>query len=168
MHGRLDLEVTGRGAAERPECAFGEAEAESLASASAGAVGLSADLSRMAGEGEWVETNTSPSDPSVGGALAGLSGYDTAGIAVPERPRRRLLYRAHPHLAHPYGGRCRQDGTCGGEEGRIGGAAESLIDYNRCGTPLIELVTEPDLRTPEEAPSFHGETSSHLCDAWHL
>ena len=39
----------------------------------------------------------------------------------------------------------------GGEEGRIGGAAESLIDYNRCGTPLIELVTEPDLRTPEEA-----------------
>ena len=42
----------------------------------------------------------------------------------------------------------------GGEEGRIGGAAESLIDYNRCGTPLIELVTEPDLRTPEEARLF--------------
>lgn len=42
----------------------------------------------------------------------------------------------------------------GGAEGRIGGAAESLIDYNRCGTPLIELVTEPDLRTPEEARLF--------------
>ena len=42
----------------------------------------------------------------------------------------------------------------GGEEGRIGGATESLIDYNRCGTPLIELVTEPDLRTPEEARLF--------------
>ena len=42
----------------------------------------------------------------------------------------------------------------GGEEGRIGGAAESLVDYNRCGTPLIELVTEPDLRTPEEARLF--------------
>ena len=42
----------------------------------------------------------------------------------------------------------------GGEEGRISGAAESLIDYNRCGTPLIELVTEPDLRTPEEARLF--------------
>ena len=37
----------------------------------------------------------------------------------------------------------------GGSEGRIGGARESLLDYNRCGTPLIELVTEPDLRTPE-------------------
>ena len=42
----------------------------------------------------------------------------------------------------------------GGGEGRIGGASESLIDYNRCGTPLIELVTEPDLRTPEEARLF--------------
>ncbi len=42
----------------------------------------------------------------------------------------------------------------GGEEGRITGAAESFVDYNRCGTPLIELVTEPDLRTPEEARLF--------------
>ncbi len=42
----------------------------------------------------------------------------------------------------------------GGGEGRISGATESLIDYNRCGTPLIELVTEPDLRTPEEARLF--------------
>lgn len=42
----------------------------------------------------------------------------------------------------------------GGEEGRITSATESLIDYNRCGTPLIELVTEPDLRTPEEARLF--------------
>ena len=42
----------------------------------------------------------------------------------------------------------------GGEEGRITGASESLIDYNRCGTPLIELVSEPDLRTPEEARLF--------------
>ena len=42
----------------------------------------------------------------------------------------------------------------GGESGRISGASHSLIDYNRCGTPLIELVTEPDLRTPEEARLF--------------
>ncbi len=42
----------------------------------------------------------------------------------------------------------------GGEEGRITAASESLVDYNRCGTPLIELVTEPDLRTPEEARLF--------------
>ncbi len=42
----------------------------------------------------------------------------------------------------------------GGGEGRIEGATHSLVDYNRAGTPLIELVTEPDLRTPEEARLF--------------
>ncbi|MDR1421978.1 MAG: Asp-tRNA(Asn)/Glu-tRNA(Gln) amidotransferase subunit GatB [Coriobacteriales bacterium] len=42
----------------------------------------------------------------------------------------------------------------GGTDGRISGATYSLLDYNRCGTPLIELVTEPDLRTPEEARLF--------------
>ena len=42
----------------------------------------------------------------------------------------------------------------GGSEGRIAGATHSLVDYNRCGTPLIELVTEPELRTPEEARLF--------------
>lgn len=42
----------------------------------------------------------------------------------------------------------------GGTDGRIAGATASLVDYNRCGTPLIELVTHPDLRTPEEARLF--------------
>ena len=30
----------------------------------------------------------------------------------------------------------------------------SYIDYNRCGIPLLEIVTEPDIRTPEEAYEF--------------
>jgi len=42
----------------------------------------------------------------------------------------------------------------GGSEGRIAGATHSLVDYNRAGMPLTELVTEPDLRTPEEARLF--------------
>lgn len=42
----------------------------------------------------------------------------------------------------------------GGGEGRIAGATHSMVDYNRAGTPLIELVTEPELRTPEEARLF--------------
>ncbi len=31
---------------------------------------------------------------------------------------------------------------------------ESYIDFNRCGTPLIEIVSEPDIRTPEEAHRY--------------
>jgi aspartyl-tRNA(Asn)/glutamyl-tRNA(Gln) amidotransferase subunit B len=35
--------------------------------------------------------------------------------------------------------------------GRIHGSERSVVDFNRCGTPLVELVSEPDLRSPEEA-----------------
>ena len=144
MHGRLDLEVSGRGAAERPECAFGENEAKSLASASANAVGLSRQMAEGLPEG--VEVSAA--------ALGGMGSYDTAGLAVPERradgsysvPIRILRIHMEEDAAKMV--------HVGGAEGRIGGAAESLVDYNRCGTPLIELVTEPDLRTPEEARLF--------------
>ncbi|MBP1774511.1 MAG: gatB [candidate division NC10 bacterium] len=33
-------------------------------------------------------------------------------------------------------------------------AESSLVDYNRCGVPLMEIVSEPDLRTPEEAAEY--------------
>ena len=38
--------------------------------------------------------------------------------------------------------------------GRIHGSGESLVDFNRGGTPLVEIVTEPDLRDPAEARSW--------------
>jgi aspartyl-tRNA(Asn)/glutamyl-tRNA(Gln) amidotransferase subunit B len=38
-----------------------------------------------------------------------------------------------------------------GESGRIHGADRSVVDFNRCGTPLVEIVSEPDLRSPEQA-----------------
>jgi aspartyl-tRNA(Asn)/glutamyl-tRNA(Gln) amidotransferase subunit B len=38
-----------------------------------------------------------------------------------------------------------------GESGRIHDASESVVDYNRGGTPLVEIVTEPDVRSAEQA-----------------
>ena len=38
--------------------------------------------------------------------------------------------------------------------GTIENAQYSLIDYNRSGVPLLEVVTEPDLRAPKEARRF--------------
>jgi aspartyl-tRNA(Asn)/glutamyl-tRNA(Gln) amidotransferase subunit B len=38
-----------------------------------------------------------------------------------------------------------------GESGRIHGSDASIVDYNRGGTPLAEIVTEPDLRSAEQA-----------------
>jgi aspartyl-tRNA(Asn)/glutamyl-tRNA(Gln) amidotransferase subunit B len=38
-----------------------------------------------------------------------------------------------------------------GESGRIHGSDASIVDYNRGGTPLAEIVTEPDLHSAEQA-----------------
>jgi len=38
-----------------------------------------------------------------------------------------------------------------GESGRIHGSDRSVVDFNRGGTPLVEIVTEPDLSSPEQA-----------------
>jgi aspartyl-tRNA(Asn)/glutamyl-tRNA(Gln) amidotransferase subunit B len=42
----------------------------------------------------------------------------------------------------------------GGAAGRIHGAEASYVDFNRGGTPLVEIVTEPDVRSADEAKRF--------------
>jgi aspartyl-tRNA(Asn)/glutamyl-tRNA(Gln) amidotransferase subunit B len=42
----------------------------------------------------------------------------------------------------------------GGASGRISGADYALEDYNRAGVPLVEVVSEPDMRSAEEARAY--------------
>jgi len=49
-----------------------------------------------------------------------------------------------------------------GGGGRIHEAAYSLVDYNRAGVPLIEIVGAPDLRSADEARAYVGELRAIL------
>jgi aspartyl-tRNA(Asn)/glutamyl-tRNA(Gln) amidotransferase subunit B len=49
-----------------------------------------------------------------------------------------------------------------GGGGRIHDAEHSLVDYNRAGVPLLEIVGRPDLRSPEQARAYVAELRSVL------
>ena len=49
-----------------------------------------------------------------------------------------------------------------GGGGRIHGAVHSLVDYNRAGIPLVEIVSAPDLRFADEAREYVSELRSIL------
>ena len=44
-----------------------------------------------------------------------------------------------------------------GGSGRLAGADRSLVDYNRCGVPLVEIVSGPDIRSSEQARAYASE-----------
>ncbi|MFT3852785.1 MAG: Asp-tRNA(Asn)/Glu-tRNA(Gln) amidotransferase subunit GatB [Ilumatobacteraceae bacterium] len=50
----------------------------------------------------------------------------------------------------------------GGAGGRIHGSDYSLIDFNRAGVPLVEIVSRPDIRTAEEARQYVTELRAIL------
>ncbi len=52
--------------------------------------------------------------------------------------------------------------THGSASGRIHEADFALIDYNRAGVPLVECVSEPDMRSPEEAAAYLRELRATL------
>ena len=49
-----------------------------------------------------------------------------------------------------------------GAGGRIGQAEYALVDYNRAGVPLVECVSEPDMRSAEEARAYLIELRATL------
>ena len=49
-----------------------------------------------------------------------------------------------------------------GGTGRISDATHSLVDYNRAGVPLVEIVSAPDLRTADDAKAYVSELRAIL------
>jgi aspartyl-tRNA(Asn)/glutamyl-tRNA(Gln) amidotransferase subunit B len=49
-----------------------------------------------------------------------------------------------------------------GTSGRIHGADHALVDYNRAGVPLVEIVSAPDIRSPEQAKAYVNELRAIL------
>jgi aspartyl-tRNA(Asn)/glutamyl-tRNA(Gln) amidotransferase subunit B len=50
----------------------------------------------------------------------------------------------------------------GGTGGRLHGSDHSLIDFNRAGVPLVEIVSRPDIRSPEQAKAYVNELRAIL------
>jgi aspartyl-tRNA(Asn)/glutamyl-tRNA(Gln) amidotransferase subunit B len=63
---------------------------------------------------------------------------------------------AHPRPCRGGPGPARPHGQCN-ERGKY-----SLVDYNRAGIPLIEIVSEPDMRSPKEARKFLNKLRATL------
>ena len=81
-----------------------------------------------------------PEDERPGGAKCRPVNFKGENCIVDDRYRRVRIERIH--LEEDVGKSLHLEG------------AHSYIDYNRCGTPLIEIVTKPDMTSPEEASLF--------------
>ena len=84
-----------------------------------------------------------------------ISQYDVplcanGSFVVPEPDGERTVGITRAHLEED----AAKNVHVGGGTGRIGGAAHTNVDFNRGGTPLVEIVTEPDIRSADEAKRF--------------
>ena len=83
------------------------------------------------------------------------------------RQLRRVLLHVHAMDAHMEEDAAKL--THEGSSGRIHGAEASVVDFNRGGTPLVEIVTEPDIHSPQQRPRELGRgCSMSRADLAHL
>jgi aspartyl-tRNA(Asn)/glutamyl-tRNA(Gln) amidotransferase subunit B len=84
-----------------------------------------------------------------------VSGGELLGVRI----RRVHLEEDTGTLVHEGSPSTHSTKAQGGEQGRTtsSGQASSLVDFNRAGIPLMELVTEPDLKSAEEVVAFAKE-----------
>ena len=74
-----------------------------------------------------------------------------------ELPSGRRVGIERAHLEEDTGKSTHVGGT-----GRIAGASHSLVDYNRAGVPLLEIVSRPDIRSSAEARAYASELRAIL------
>ncbi|WP_168119905.1 Asp-tRNA(Asn)/Glu-tRNA(Gln) amidotransferase subunit GatB [Paenibacillus sp. HB172176] len=99
--------------------------------------------------------------------IADISKFDRKNYFYPDSPKAYQISQ----FDQPIGEHGWLDIEVNGETKRIGitrlhleedagklthvdGGYASLVDFNRVGTPLVEIVSEPDIRTPEEAKAY--------------
>ncbi|MDR0459196.1 MAG: Asp-tRNA(Asn)/Glu-tRNA(Gln) amidotransferase subunit GatB [Coriobacteriales bacterium] len=163
MNGVIELEVTGKAAEEREyrqgTVAIGDEYSAVANDAAATSDSTVASDSATTNDSAAVKQVSAASAPgfSPASGTANTAALDAAAASTPGISLASFAggYRTRIGITRIH---MEEDAGklvhIGGTDGRISGAAYSLVDYNRCGSPLIELVTEPDLRSPEEARLF--------------
>lgn len=74
-------------------------------------------------------------------------------------PTRKRIGITRAHMEED-AGKLVHAGSVGGasrNENRLSGSTYSLVDYNRAGVPLLEIVSEPDIRSSQEAAEYGQE-----------
>ncbi len=83
-------------------------------------------------------------------ALGGL-----VEIEIPESKAKKKIGITRIHLEEDAGKSLHsEDNSYTASSSHVKQRGETLVDMNRCGVPLIEIVTQPDLRSPKEATLF--------------
>ena len=88
--------------------------------------------------------------------VGGWLDVDVPGAGT-ERAKKKRMGITRVHMEEDTG-----KTTHGSASGRIHEAEHALIDYNRAGVPLVECVSEPDMRSPEEAAAYLRELRAIL------
>jgi aspartyl-tRNA(Asn)/glutamyl-tRNA(Gln) amidotransferase subunit B len=97
----------------------------------------------------WLEIETpspQPLSPSGGRGASSLPSPPGGGEGLGVRGKRIRIIRVH---LEEDAGKMLHD--------EQGGGTDSLVDLNRAGTPLLEIVSHPDLSSPEEAKAYLEE-----------
>lgn len=97
-----------------------------------------------------------------------ISQYDQplavgGSIEIPESKMKKRIDLTRIHLEEDAGKSLHsEDNSYTSTSSNVRQKGETLVDMNRCGVPLIEIVSQPDMRSPKEATLFLGKLKQIL------